>query len=135
MNRAQVHQDIQETFGFVPTMFKSVPDAEIDAEWQLFKHLGVEDHVIPGKYKELIGLGISAVTKCRYCLFYHTEMAKLKGATDAEIEEALHFAKFSVGWSAYVTGLQTDVEQFKQEVVQACDHVRSQKKAQPVGAR
>lgn len=135
MNRSQVNQDIQATFGFVPTMFKSVPDAEIEAEWQLFKHIQVEKGNIPNKYKELIGLGISAVTKCRYCIFYHTEMAKLHGATDIEIEEALHFAKASVGWSAYISGFQTDFEQFKREVVQACDHVRSQQKAQPVGAR
>jgi AhpD family alkylhydroperoxidase len=74
----------------------------------------------------LIGLAIAGVTRCRYCAFYHTEIAKLFGATDEEIENALHFAKTSVGWSAYVNGLQLDFEQFKDEILQACEHVRSQ---------
>ena len=31
----------------------------------------------PNKYKELVGLGISVVSKCRYCTLYHTEVAWL----------------------------------------------------------
>jgi alkylhydroperoxidase/carboxymuconolactone decarboxylase family protein YurZ len=65
------------------------------------------------------------VTKCKYCSFYHTELAKLNGATDEEIEDAVHFAKSSAGWSAYVNGLQLDYEQFKEEVERACIHARS----------
>jgi len=33
-------------------------------------------------------------------------------------------AKATAGWSAYVNGLQTDFDQFKSEVLQACEHVR-----------
>ena len=85
----------------------------------------MEEGPIPNKYRELIGIGISATTKCRYCTFFHTEMAKLNGATEAEIEDAIHYAKSSAGWSAYLNGLQTDYEQFKEEVLKACKHVRS----------
>jgi hypothetical protein len=52
-------------------------------------------------------------------------VAKLNGATDAEIEDAVHYAKSSAGWSTYINGLQLDYDQFKQEVLQACEHVRS----------
>ena len=76
-----------------------------------------------------MGLAISAVTKCRYCSFFHTELAKLHGATEAEIEEAVHFAKTTAGWSTYINGLQLDYETFRKEVLKACDHVRSMKKA------
>ena len=31
----------------------------------------------PNKYKELVGFGISAVSKCRYRTLYHTEVAWL----------------------------------------------------------
>ncbi|MFG3405457.1 carboxymuconolactone decarboxylase family protein [Streptomyces sp. NPDC048142] len=31
-------------------------------------------------------------TKCRYCTLFHTEAAKLFGATDEEIQEAVHYA-------------------------------------------
>jgi len=109
----------------VPTFVKSIPDATLDLEWELLKRVQLADGPIPNKYRELIGLGIAAVIKCRYCMFFHTEIAKLNGATDAEIEDALHYTKSSVGWSAYISGQQTEFEQFKKEVVQISQHVRS----------
>lgn len=52
-------------------------------------------------------------------------MPRLNGATDAEIEDAVHYAKSSAGWSAYLNGLQVDYDQFRDELGQACDFVRS----------
>jgi AhpD family alkylhydroperoxidase len=89
------------------------------------KKLQFEEGPIPNKYRELIGVAVSAATKCRYCSFFHTEMAKLNGATEEEIEDAVHYAKSSEGWSTYINGLQMDEEQFKEEVLAACDYVRS----------
>ena len=126
MTRQEVYDEIEQTLGLVPTMFKAIPDSQLEAEWRVFKQVQIDDGPIPCKYRELIGLAIAGVTRCRYCAFYHTEIAKLFGATDEEIENALHFAKTSVGWSAYVNGLQLDFEQFKDEILQACEHVRSQ---------
>jgi AhpD family alkylhydroperoxidase len=125
MTRKEVYNEIKETFGLVPSMFKSIPDSSLELEWQLFKRVHVEESPIPNKYRELIGLAIAGVTRCHYCAFYHTELAKLFGATDEEIEDALHFAKSSAGWSAYVNGLQIDFEQFKDEILHACEHIRS----------
>ncbi len=132
MTRKQVYEEIEQTFGLVPSMFKAIPDSSLELEWQLFKRVQLEEGPIPNKYRELIGLAIAGVTKCRYCAFYHTEVAKLFGATEEEIEDALHFAKSSAGWSTYVNGLQLDFEQFKDEILQACEHVRS---AQAAAAR
>jgi AhpD family alkylhydroperoxidase len=125
MTRQEVYQEIEQTFGLDPSMFKAIPDSSLELEWQLFKRVQLEDGPIPNKYRELIGLAIAGVTKCRYCAFYHTEIAKLFGATDEEIEDALHFAKSTAGWSAYVNGLQLDFEQFKDEILQACEHARA----------
>ena len=124
--REEVYKEIKETLGLVPTFFKSIPDATLDLEWKLMKAVQMDKGAIPNKYRELIGLGISAVSKCKYCTFFHTEMAKLNGATDAEIEDALHFAKSNAGWSAYLNGFQLDFEQFKKELRQITDHARSQ---------
>ena len=125
MNRQEVYKEIEEMFGFVPTFFKSVPDSTLELEWKLFKRVQFDPGPIPNKYRELMGLAISAVTKCRYCTLFHTEVAKLNGATDAEIEDAVHYAKSSAGWSTYLNGLQVDYDQFKEEVIRACDYVRS----------
>jgi AhpD family alkylhydroperoxidase len=125
MNRDKIYKEIEEMFGLVPSMFKSVPDSSLELEWQLFKTVQFEEGPIPNKYRELIGVALSAISKCRYCSFYHTELAKLNGATDAEIEDAVHYAKSSAGWSTYINGLQIDYETFKDEVSRACEHVRS----------
>ncbi len=129
MTREQVYKEIEGMFGLVPSFFKEVPDASLELEWKLFKRVQFDEGPIPNKYRELIGVAISAVTKCKYCALYHTEVAKLNGATDAEIEDAVHYAKSSAGWSAYINGLQVDYEKFRGEVLQACEHVRKQTKA------
>lgn len=131
MNRGEIYKEMEEMFGLVPSFFKLVPDSSLRQEWELFKTIQLNETAIPNKYKELMGVAISAAVRCRYCSLFHTEMAKLNGATDAEIEEAVYYAKSSTGWSAYINGLQIDYDQFKNEVHQACEYVkgRVQKKA------
>ena len=124
MDREKVYGEMRETLGLVPSFFKLVPDATLELEWSLFKKVQLEASAIPNKYRELIGLAISGITKCRYCVLYHTELAKLNGATDAEIEDAVHFAKSSAGWSTYINGLQIDFDAFKEEVRSSCEYVR-----------
>jgi len=124
MKREEIFKEIEEMFGFVPTMFKVVPDSSLELEWKLFKRVQFDEGPIPNKYRELIGVAISAISKCRYCSYYHTEVARLNGATDAEIEDAVHFAKSSAGWSTYVNGLQLNYEEFTKEIDRSCEHVR-----------
>ncbi len=125
MSRDKILKEIEETLGVVPSFFKMVPESSLSQEWELYKRIELEDGPIPLKYRQLIGLGLSAAIRCRYCTLYHTEMAKLNGATDEEIEAAVHYAKFSVGWSAYANGLQVDFDKFKSEIEEACEHARS----------
>ena len=125
VDREKIYKEMEDFFGLVPSFFKMIPDDSLELEWKLFKKVQLDAGAIPNKYRELIGVAISAATKCRYCSLFHTEMAKLNGATDAEIEDAVHFAKSIAGWSTYINGLQMDYEQFKSEVLKACEYVRS----------
>lgn len=122
--REEIYQEIEKMFGLVPSFFQKVPDSSLELEWDLFRRVQFDEGPIPNKYRELIGVAVSAVTRCRYCALYHTEVARLNGATDEEIEDAVHFAKSQVGWSTYINGLQIDFEEFKREVLHACEHVR-----------
>lgn len=131
MGRNGIYHEMETTLGVVPGMFKALPDYTLQEEWELFKRVQIDRGAIPNKYRELIGLSISAVTKCRYCILFHAEMARLNGATEAEIEDALHYAKSSVGWSTYISGLQIDYEQFKAEVRQVCEHLRKLQREVP----
>jgi AhpD family alkylhydroperoxidase len=126
-DRRDVDRDITETLGLVPEFFKQVPDYLVPTEWASFKALMLSDQTaIPPKYKELIGLGVSGATRCRYCCYYHTEAAKLFGATDDEVNEAALVAKNTMGWSTYLNTLQFDYDQFTREFDQIAEHVREQ---------
>jgi AhpD family alkylhydroperoxidase len=126
MDSNAVYAEIKQMLGSVPAFIKLIPKDEVEAEWNLFKHIELEEGVIPNKYRELIGVAISAATKCRYCALFHTEAAKLFGATDAEIEYAVRYAKNSAGWSTYLNGMQVDLANFKKEVSEIVTYVRSQ---------
>lgn len=122
--RKEVEAEIKEKLGIVPGFFKSIPEAYLDFEWELFKNLELGETLIPNKYKELMGVAIHSETKCRYCTLFHAETAKLFGATDAEIQEAVHYAKMSLGWSAYLNGMQTDYDEFAGELKQIGNYVK-----------
>jgi AhpD family alkylhydroperoxidase len=126
MTREEVYQDIESMFGLVPSFIKLLPDSTLELEWELMKRVQFEEGPVPNKYRELIGVGIAAATKCRYCALFHTEVARLNGATEEEIEDAVHYAKSSAGWSAYLNGLQVDYEQFAKEMAQIAEYVRAQ---------
>jgi AhpD family alkylhydroperoxidase len=62
----------------------------------------LSETTIPNEYKELIGPAASGATRCQYCVYWHTEAARLWGATDEEINEAALVAKSTMGWSTYL---------------------------------
>ena len=127
MSRADVNRDIEETLGLVPKFFQEVPDYLIESEWLSFKSLQLSDETaIPNKYKELIGLAVSGATRCRYCAYFHTEAARLFGATDDEITEASLMAKNTMGWSTYLNSMQFDYDEFVEEFDRIAEHVRAQ---------
>ena len=132
MTRQEVYRDIEETLGLVPSFFKIVPDSTLEQDWQAFKAIQLAEGVVPNKYKELVGLGISAVTRCRYCTLYHTEVAKMLGATDEEIHEVLRFAGNTALWSTWLNGNQVNYEEFKDELRRVGEFLMA--KAEKAGA-
>ena len=133
--RSTIENEIEETMGLVPSFFDRIPDEHLDPEWQLFRDLELRETRIPNKYKELIGIAVHAETKCRYCTLFHTEAAKLFGATEEEIQEAVHYAKYTVGWSAYLNGMQQDYDEFSRELDQVTQFMAERAEAgEPVPA-
>lgn len=126
MNRTkeEIYKEMENNLGKVPQFFKTIPERVLALEWELFQKTQMEDSPISQKNRQLIGLGISAVKGCQYCTYFHTEFARFFGATNEEIEDAVHFAKDTAGWSSYVNGMQTDFEQFKADVKDVIKHVK-----------
>ena len=81
----------------------------------------------------LIGLAVSGATRCKYCAYYHTEAARLFGATEDEIVEASLMAKNTMGWSTYLNALQIDYDTFTAELDAIVSYVKAHAD-EPVGA-
>ncbi len=73
---------------------------------------------LSGKTKELIGLAVAAQIPCQYCIAFHTEAAKLNGATDQEIREAVAMAAIVRHWSTVLNGAMVDETRFRADVDQ-----------------
>lgn len=123
--RQKVYAEIEAAFGFVPGFIQTIPDISLAHEWNTLKTVQMAPGAIPNKYRELIGLAVAASKGCEYCTYFHTQFAKLNGATDAELEDAVHFAKSNAGWSTYLHGMRYDHDQFMKDVDRICDHVRA----------
>ncbi len=131
MSRLEIHAEIKEALGIVPGFFEGMPDDSLEREWGLFKRYVLqEEGEIPPKYRELIGVAAAAAKQCWYCSNFHSGVARLHGATDAEIQEAVHLAKFGAGWSAYLNGTLYDKDQFLKELSEVGEYV-SQTSAGP----
>jgi AhpD family alkylhydroperoxidase len=68
MELEKVKREVNDFFGPVPSPAKSLA-------------------AMP-KVKELIGIALSALTSCPHCAFYHSQLARVNGATEGEIEDA-----------------------------------------------
>lgn len=123
--REKAYSEIEEAFGFVPGFLQTLPDASLELEWDTLRAVQMAPGAIPNKYRELIGLAVAAARGCDYCTYFHTQFARLNGATDAEIEDAVHFAKSNVGWSTYLHGMRYDYGQFQADVDRICEHARA----------
>ena len=86
----ETYQDVQKTLGLVPGFLKAFPDQGVAAAWDELKSVQLNPKTaLPTKTKELIGLAVAAQIPCRYCTYFHTQVAKLGGASDAELKEFL----------------------------------------------
>jgi len=117
--------DIQKTLGFTPQFFLKLPESALPGAWEEMKSLQLNPGTaLPGKTKELIGLGVAAQVPCHYCILAHTEFAKLNGATEAELGDAVAMAAVTRHWSTYLNGIQTDEAKFRGEIAQLVANVK-----------
>ena len=110
------YKDIEKTLGVVPSFMKAYPEEGISAAWEEFKSIqlsmGTE---LTAKEKELIGLAVAAQIPCKYCVYFHTELAKMNGATDIEIKEAIAMSASTRHWSTFLNGIQYSEADFEKE--------------------
>jgi AhpD family alkylhydroperoxidase len=117
--------DIGKTLGFVPQFFLKFPEEVLPGAWDEMKSLQLNPNTaLPGRTKELIGLAVAAQIPCRYCIVAHTDFARLNGASETEIGEAVAMAAITRHWSTFLNGIQTDETKFRGEVAKIIANVK-----------
>ena len=126
---ATVTAEVQKTFGFVPDFVKQLPQALVANWWHGVTTFEMNPTTkLDGKTKELIGLAVAAAAPCEYCIYFHTEAARLNGASEEEIKEAVGMAGLTRAGSTVLNGLQIDKVQFKKDVQRIVTGARAAKK-------
>jgi AhpD family alkylhydroperoxidase len=120
-----VFRDVEQMFGQVPSWMRDMPPEGLAGFWGLMKDFYFAETKIPNKYKELIGLAVSGATRCKYCALFHTEAARVYGATDAEIAEASLMGGLTMCASTFLNAQQTDYETFAKETREIIEYVRA----------
>lgn len=115
--REAVNAEITAMFGGVPTFMNEMADAAIVGIWKQTKSLSFSDATeLDPKTKALISLAVGAQIPCQYCIWMDTNAARMFGATDQEIAEAVAVAGHTRNMSAIFHGLQTDFDVMKAEL-------------------
>ena len=120
--------EMKAMFGEVPVMFNKLPAHVQVSAWEWFKSSSSPDATIPPKYGELIGLAVASQIPCDYCVYAHTTMAKMYGATEEEIQEAVMKGAEVRHWSTILNGNQVDFESFKSEWDGMLDFIKANSK-------
>jgi AhpD family alkylhydroperoxidase len=127
---ASALRDINQTLGFVPEFLRRFPDAGRAGAWVQMRDVQMNPKTaLSPKDKELVGLAVASQVPCRYCVVAHTEFAKLNGATDTEISEAIGMAALTRNLSTMLNGLQVDEGQFRRDVTRLVKAAQAAAKA------
>ena len=122
-------EEMKQVTGTVPLMFKHYPEHLKSTAWEWFKSTQNPNAAIPPKYSELIALGVASQIPCNFCIYAHTTQAKMHGATDAEIKEAVASAANTRHWSTVLNGAGVDFEEFKAEWDKILEHMKNKTSA------
>ena len=122
--RQETYKEITEALGLIPQWMEQMPEGGLQGFWGMARDFWLKETKIPNKYKELIGIAVSGATRCKYCALFHTEAARLFGATDEEIAEASMMSGITMAGSTFINAQQIDYEKFRQETRAIIAHVR-----------
>ena len=131
---AKAEAEMKSATGTIPAMMKAYPDHWRAGAWEWFKATQGPG-AIPSKYGELMSLAVASQIPCAYCVYAHTTTAKMLGATDAEIREAVAKAAETRHWSTILNGNDVPLDDFKKEWDGILAHMKKQMEAKKAGEK
>lgn len=90
-------------------------EPETWAAWAGFVDAALKPDALSAKTKELIALGMSITTQCKYCVGVHVQKCLDAGATDAEINDVCKVAMLMGGGPAmtYIAEVYKGIELYR----------------------
>ena len=125
----KVKAEMEAAFGIYPQFMQVLPKHLQAAAWEMMKARGNPKAALSAKNSELIGLAVAAQVPCNYCVYFHTQMAKMLGASEEEIQEAVAMAAHTRHWSTVLNGAGIEFEAFKAEFDQMLAFLKKQSEA------
>lgn len=74
---------------------------EVHEAWDRFSSAVFADGALDERTKQLIAVAVAHTTQCPYCIAGHTRLAHRRGATDAQVMEAIWVAAEMRAGAAY----------------------------------
>lgn len=130
-----LRHEIEQAYGSVPSFALAMPPAGLRLWWTSVRDFQLSEKTsLPRKTKELIGLGLAAQIPCEYSVLLHTEGARVAGATEQEIQEAVFMASLTRQSSGLLNGAQVETTTFEKELADIASHMKVQAAKNPVPA-
>jgi AhpD family alkylhydroperoxidase len=125
-----VYQDVAKTMGSVPPFIKHFPMSSVGAAWKMYKQAlnGTEGSTLSPKDRALIAIAVSASVPSVPCVKSYKGLAKMVGATDQEIDEALAMSSLTRAGSTILNGNLVDAAAFRAEIDAAFKFVKKNMK-------
>lgn len=124
---ADLQAEMKEVFGFVPSFARVAGPNEVRLWWNAVREFQLSENThLDGKTKELIGLGVASQIPCHYCVEFHTEAARLGGASEQEIQEAIFMASLTRMGSTLLNGSNLDQATFDKDLKQIVANMKQQ---------
>lgn len=128
---ASTVDQIRAAFGFVPTFLEDLgklPGA-LEPTWEIIRSLTFEEGHLTLVCRSLVGLAVASAVRCPYLVPYFTEVARMHGARDVQIQEASILVQGTVfmGSYLYIRGLGPEAL--------TADALRLAETKMPVGTR
>ena len=104
-----VYAEIKEAFGMVPNLFLAqgaVDPDWLELNWQREKQVMLSEGALDRKTKELLAMTVALVSDSDYCALAHEAMAKMAGASEAEIDNAKQVIELFTSFSAIAKSLR-----------------------------
>ena len=119
MSREDIYKDIKETLGGVGGFFDKMDDATLETVWETTKKTFLSDMSLGLKVNAMVALGAAYGMGCEYWIEFHTQTARLAGATDQNLEDVKTLAEFSAQFRAFLKSVFYDFDTWKKEVTAA----------------